>query len=151
MLLIKTSFLVINPCGENSITLENQQLDVFIPDFHVERYCAKNSFILIQFSQNGLTHIQNNKKNVLNKNEPYTQNISLHLLEDFRCSFMILSEIHKNRVFHHRFRGISKPTVVFNTTVEFEPWVRTQSLCTSSKAKKRNIQLGSLIPAKQAR
>ena len=57
MLLIKTSFLVINPCGENSITLENQQLDVFIPDFHVERYCAKNSFILIQFSQNGLTHI----------------------------------------------------------------------------------------------
>ena len=53
--MIKTSFLVIDPCGENSITLENQQLDVFSPDFHVERYCAKNSYILIQFSQNGLT------------------------------------------------------------------------------------------------
>jgi hypothetical protein len=32
---------------------------------------------------------------------------------------IILSENHKNRVFHSRFRSVSKPTIVLDTTVEF--------------------------------
>ena len=32
---------------------------------------------------------------------------------------LILHENHTNRVFHSRFRGVSKPTIVLDTTVEF--------------------------------
>ena len=32
---------------------------------------------------------------------------------------LILYEDHTNRVFHSRFRGVSKPTIVLDTTVEF--------------------------------